>query len=524
MKFIITLLLSICAVGISHAGVFDQEDLNQAYAYLNQIRVRAGMTEFLQNPQLETAAFNHANYLADNLFMGHYESEGSPGFTGVSPIDRTIFAGYHSLLISENISYYNEGGSSIVSIDNLMGTIYHRLAFLDFVNNEVGVGIAHVSGYSVYVYNMGNSEYNALCQEPSFSGIGSFYFNVCEPNIKIEASVFENVAFTAQGNNPNIVLWPADGDNEVPPAFFEEIPDPLPDYSVSGYPISIQFNPLIFSEEINVSEFKLYREQDNSEIQATRLLTESSDPNEKLSGLEYVLFPLERLDWDTAYRVEAKYSNNLETLKWHFKTKSLGVPLFTVQGEGEVIEISPNSSAFAVYVPPTSDFPNIGSVSYRFYSGMAVDVGFEDANTLWINLSGQLGQEASFSFSGGRRFVVRVSAVDNCEVATLSSDFKVHIPRLVYTLGETELVFEADLAFVGGNLLFKVSNYSVKNNAEACESASLSSDFKLHIPTLVYTPSPGELPLVLWADLELFGDDLQFQVTNFGFKISLRGD
>ncbi|MEN8219284.1 MAG: CAP domain-containing protein [Pseudomonadota bacterium] len=516
MKSIITFLLSMCAVGISHAGVFDQEDLSQAYAYLNQIRVRAGMTEFSQNPQLETAAFNHANYLADNFLTGHYESEGSPGFTGVSPKERTIFAGYHSSLISENISYYNEEKSSIVSINNLMGAIYHRLAFLDFVNNEVGIGIAHMSGYSVHVYNMGNSEYNALCQEPSFSGAGSFYSDVCEPNIKIEANDFENVAFTARGNNPNIVLWPADGDNEVPPAFFEENPDPLPDYSVSGYPISIQFNPLVFSEEINVSEFKLYREQDDSEIQATRLLSKSTDPNGRFSAFEYVLFPLERLEWDTAYRVEAKYSSNLGTkaLKWHFKTRSLGVPLFSVQGEDEVIEISPNSSAFAVYVPPTSDFPNIGN--YSFSSDMAVDVGFEDANTLRINLSGQVGQEASFSFSGGRRFVVRI--VDNCEVASLSSDFKVHIPRLVYTLGETELVFEADLAFVGGNLLFKVSNYSIKNNAEACESASLSSDLKLHIPTLVYTPSPGELPLVLWADFELFGDDLQFQVTNYGFK------
>jgi len=516
MKLTITLLLSILTVGISHAGVFNNEDLNQAYTYLNQVRIRAGMSEFSQNPQLETAAFNHANYLADNFLTGHYESEDMPGFTGVRLKDRTTFTGYHSLLVSENISYYNYGESSIDSINALMSGIYHRFSFLDFIKNEVGIGIASMSAHSAYVYNMGHSEYNALCQGSSFSGGGPFYFNVCEPNINIKGSDFENVAIT--GNNPNIVLWPADGDNDVPPAFFEERPDPLPDYSVSGYPISIQFNPLNFTEAVNVTEFKLYR--DNREIQKTRLLSESTDPNDRFSALQYALFPLERLEWDTAYRVEAKYSET-ETLKWHFKTKSLGVPLFTVQGKGEVIEISPNTSAFAVYVPPTSDFPDLGQINYSFYAGMSVDMTFEDSNTLRINnLSGNVGQEVSFSLAGGRNFVVRINSVDSCELATLSSDMKLHIPNLVYTPSPREkpLVFQADLALMGDNLQFKVSNYSLKNKADNCESATLSSDLKLHIPNLVYRPSPAELPIVLWADFELVGEDLQFHVTNYGFK------
>jgi len=522
MKLTITLLLFILTVGISHAGVFDSEDLNQAYTYLNQVRVRAGMTEFSQNPQLETTAFNHANYLTDNFLTGHYESEDMPRFTGVSLKERTTFAGYHSLLVSENISYYNYGESSIDSINALMGGIYHRFSFLDFIKNEVGIGIAHVSAHSAYVYNMGHSEYNALCQGSSFSGGGPFYFNVCEPNINIKASDFENVAITAQGNNPNIVLWPADGDNDVLPAFFEERPDPLPDYSVSGYPISIQFNPLNFTEAVNVTKFKLYRDQDNREIQKTRLLTESTDPNDRFSALQYVLFPLERLEWDTAYRVEAKYStgSETETLKWHFKTKSVGVPLFTVQAKGEVIEISPNTSAFAVYVPPTSDFPDLGQINYSFYADMTVDIAFEDPNTLRINLSGNVGQEVSFSLAGGRNFVVRISPVGSCELATLSSDMKVHIPNLVYIPSPREkpLVFQADLALIGENLQFNLSNYSLKNKAENCESATLSSDLKLHIPSLVYRPSPAERPIVLWADFELFGEDLQFKVTNYGFK------
>lgn len=380
------------------------------YSYLNQIRIRAGMSQFSPNSQLETAALNHAKFLAENSIKGHYESEELAGFTGVKPKDRTSFAGYRSLTVSENISL---GNSNIVdSINGLMGAIYHRLIFLNFVNNEVGIAAMPNPHGTTYVYNMGNSGYNALCQGQAFSGAGRYYFEVCKPEINIDASNFEKVTQMAQANNPKIVMWPADGDNDIPPAFFEETPDPLPDYSVSGYPISIQFNPLSFSE-VDVTEFKLYRDSDNSEISNTRLLTEQSDPNEKLSALQYVLFPLERLDWGTIYRVEARYTSNLgsDTLNWRFKTISLDVPLFTVQGKAEVISIPENVSKFAVYVPPTSIFHEIGQINYSFYSETTVESEFKDANTLLLNLFGEIGQEATFSFSGGRSFVVRIGAI-----------------------------------------------------------------------------------------------------------------
>jgi hypothetical protein len=43
------------------------------------------------------------------------------------------------------------------------------------------------------------------------------------------------------------------------------------------------------------ANFKLYREADNTQVQPTRLLDKNTVPNDSLSGLQYVLFPLERL-------------------------------------------------------------------------------------------------------------------------------------------------------------------------------------------------------------------------------------
>lgn len=398
----------ILTTSIAQAGTYEATDLSQAYSYLNQIRLTAGMTEFTKSPLLEKAASNHANYLADNATEGHFETEGKPGFTGVEPKDRTKQAGYPSLTVSENVSTGNPDSTD--SIDGLMGAIYHRIGFLDFVNNEVGIGIAHVSKpeeHSAYVYNLGNSKYRALCEGPAFTGEGSYYYDVCEPNINIDAVAFDEVTQQAQGDNPTIVLWPTEGNKQVPPAFFEESPDPLPDYSVSGYPISIQFNPLSF-KAVKVVDFKLYRDQDRSEVKSTRQLNKKTDPNEKLSELDFVLFPLDRLDWNTAYRVEAKYTDDAgkeHPLTWHFQTRSAGAPLFTVTGKGEELSVPPTAK-FAVYVPPTKSSAEIGQLNFSFSSGMKIDTNFIDANTFLIDLSGKDGQAAEFKFAGGRSFKV----------------------------------------------------------------------------------------------------------------------
>jgi len=472
-----TLLLSLTLiVEMAQANVFEPSDLAQAYTYLNQIRAKAGLTEFSRNAQLEIAASNHANYVAKNLIIGHHENQGIFGFTGVYPKDRTMNAGYLSALVSENVSSGNV--NSIDSIEKLMGAIYHRFGFLDFIHNEVGIGIAQISLHSpnsVYTYNMGNSEYNTLCEGPAFSGTGYYYFNVCEPNIKIEAIAFEKIKEKAMGNNPNIVVWPVNNDNDVPPAFFEEIPDPLPDYSVSGNPISIQFNPLIFTT-VNITRFELYLEPENSQVHPTRLLSQSTDPNKKMSNLQYALFPLERLEWNTAYRVEVEYTSNLgeETLIWHFKTRDLGVPLFTVQGDNEEILISPDIFTFVVYVPPTVTFPKIGRINYIFASKTAVETLFEDGNTLWINLLGEIEQKIHFNFSGGRQFVVKI--------------------------GEKSLSEESA---------------SVEENLDICEPVFFSN--VLYIPTLYYTPFSDAEPIPFWINLEHIGEDL-FQVTSFDFK------
>ena len=528
MKFSSLMLLLL--VTTVHAGVFETEDLDNGYLYLNQLRINAGMTTLDRNAQLETSALNHANYLTDNFLTGHYESQGTSGFTGVRVPDRVAFSGYSSVSVSENVSAGDP--NSYESIDGLMGAIYHRLGFLDFTKTEVGIGIAkstlEANARTNYVYNMGNADLNELCQGDSFSGIGRYYFSVCQPDINIDGKAFEAAQTNAQENNPSIVLWPANGDETIPPAFFEESPDPLPGYSVSGYPTSIQFNPLAFSDENpKVTSFKLYHATDNTEVYPTRLLDKNSDPNGKLTSLEFVLFPLNRLAWNTSYRVEAKYSTTSDaterTLTWQFKTKDLGVPTFTSQGEGEVLSIPLSNSRFAVYIPPTSSQPNIGRISYRYQSGMSVNTDFEDGNTLLIDLTGRIGQQATFTLSDSRSFVAKIVeqpaeivVAKTCDPAILSADLILDIPEVAYTNSSNETTVLWMHFTYDNNLRFYLSDYGTVDNPN-CESlTTLSPDLNLHIPILHYMPSANET-LDLWADLTYF-KDMKFETKDYGFN------
>lgn len=365
-------------------------NVGEGYQYLNQVRLSAGMSAFSVNTTLETAAQNHADYLYYNNLSGHSESSQDPYFTGVSPWDRALAAGYPTSYVSENVSINYNG--FLESVDLLMSAIYHRFGFLAFHQDEVGVGF----NVDSYVYNMGNSKMRGLCEGSQLSGSGLYYLSLCSSGIQIWESdynaAFENIR-TAQ---PDIVFWPPNQSSGVSPVFYEESPDPLPDYSVSGYPASLQFNPA-FHSSISMTSFLLYR-SDDTLVGNTRVLTEASDPNARFSNLEYALFPLERLDFNSTYRAEFSYVENgiTQTLVWSFTTKDLGVSVYTISGSSATITLPAGSRQIALYVPPTPSYPTLSTITWSYSVGMDINLQYEDSNTILLNISASAGDSADF--------------------------------------------------------------------------------------------------------------------------------
>ncbi|MGA7778236.1 MAG: CAP domain-containing protein [Paraburkholderia sp.] len=113
------------------------------------MRLQLGLKAFNQSAtgpsgqpiaDIATAAANHALYMFDNNYVGHYETTGLPGYTGYAPSDRVAAAGYTTNSVGEIAA--GIGGaftSSTQAVDSLFDAPFHRAIFL-FDTTNVGFG------------------------------------------------------------------------------------------------------------------------------------------------------------------------------------------------------------------------------------------------------------------------------------------------------------------------------------------------------------------------------------------------
>ena len=370
---------------------------NDAIDYLNTLRTKAGLSVLLQNQILEDAAQNHANYLSDVGIFGHYEdniANPSKYYTGDTASQRGEYAGWRGAYYLENLSYKQNGVEA--SIDSLMSAIYHRYAFLNNNIDSIGIGIDESL---IFNYNMANSLINELCFTDSYSGNSSSYSGVCsDSSFKVEKNLYNLTLNSLAQNSPNFIIWPPSDSIDIPTVFFEESPDPLPNHSVSGYPISIEFNDYMYlNSNISINSFKIYDEA-NNEITNTLLMDESNDPNLKHDKYQFSLFPLERLAWNHRYRVELDYKiDGLDNLKvWYFKTKDLGYSLYQL-ATGETLRIK-SDITYALYFPPLDVDDIFNGVSSSCSASLS-QLEIYDRNTILVSLSGSNGEYCNFDLT-----------------------------------------------------------------------------------------------------------------------------
>ena len=357
----------------------------QATSYLNTIRQNMGMNSLLNNSQLEEAAQAHADYLVANKESTHTEIVGHLNFTGSHPVDRTLHAGYNTLQVSENLSTKNPHAKS--SIDGLFSAIYHRFGFLNPNIDEIGVGVSqnkNESENSAFVYVMGNSELNRLCSFKNFNGIGRYIYGVCKDKThRIDEKKFKDAIKYNKQNNPKIVVYPYDGQKEVPPAFYSEVPDPLPNHEVSGFPVSIEFNDYFF-KNIQVHTFSLFT--DNKEIFDVLFMDKNSDPHSRFTDKQYALFPLKRLAYDKEYKAVVSYSikGKIKEISWKFRTKKPTEELHIVEAKEDEITINPTRSHF-IYFKPLDAHDVLTDMQFP----REVNIVFIDNNTIKLTLMDQ---------------------------------------------------------------------------------------------------------------------------------------
>jgi uncharacterized protein YkwD len=347
--------------------------------YLNTLRKEAGLIPLNQNSLLESSAKNHANYLVLNHRIGHYEDENKTGYTGKYGSHRSVNMGYKTSMIIENVSSNNRNHKE--SVEGLMAAIYHRFGFLDFHIDEIGIGVAQNldnRAETAFVYDMGSQKLERLCIASENKKVLKPFENICSSsNSHISKSSFIDAIHAHRYQNAKFVVYPYDNQEDVPPVFYEELPDPLPNHSVSGFPISMSFNEIQF-KSVKVVSFQLF-DANGEEIRDTVFYNYKTDPNKKLKKYEFALFPLQRLNWNSLYNVRVAYEADgiIKRKSWSFKTRSFDIPVTTVTQNKNHYTIKKGESAI-FYFPPRSSNDILGNL--RFPS--ILDISFVDKNTI----------------------------------------------------------------------------------------------------------------------------------------------
>jgi len=194
----------------------------RALAQVNAVRARAGLPPVKLDDRLDAAAAAHSYYWLFNQArpsqkgLGiHTETPGTPGFSGATVYERGTQFGWHDGPMGEDITH--RGGPE-AAVSDWVDSVYHRFPIL----------------------------------RPDLRVIG--YADAAMAGLPIEDMEF---GFAPSGVNARPVVYPADGQADVPASFDDnELPDPVPTGGprVTGYPITVTFDRY---SSVQVSSFTL---------------------------------------------------------------------------------------------------------------------------------------------------------------------------------------------------------------------------------------------------------------------------
>ena len=387
-------------------STLDAKEHQSTLAYLNSIRQDAGLIKFKPNKKLDKAAASHAKYLVRQQKIGHYEKKGWGGYTGKTPSDRVLHAGYASKVVMENVTVNTK--TSHKSIDTLFAAIYHRFVFLNFDKDEIGIGSASTKKKqritSSFVYNIGSSAIAKLCKQYYPKQNGFFYMqNLCkDSSITVPEYLFQEKQNEIRVKNSQMVLYPYPNAKNIPPVFYTEHPHPLPGSKVSGYPVSVQFNPASYTN-VKLKKFRLF-DAEGKEIKKHKVLTHKNDKNRRFTKLQFAFMPLKRLEYGTRYRVvfEAVADGKRVKKSWKFTTKKPKGTFYKITKKKTMLKVK-RGEKIVLYFEPRSKKDVLGRVKYTG----KLHTTYLDKNTLVVTMPNKRSARGYSLKVSGREVILK---------------------------------------------------------------------------------------------------------------------
>jgi hypothetical protein len=216
--------------------------------------------------QLDVAAANHANYSLLNNVAGHFEAAGSPGFTGLAPVDQANAAGYASPYVGQVGAYDVTAAKSIRA---LLAAPYH-LNTLVYGLKDVGISYK-------------STTLNQLVQHALFIDLG-----------------MKNNGLDYQKPSPGTVLtYPCQGSTGVSPAFTENINWAGSGSGAGGHPVIVTAPN---GESLVISSASIT--PTGGGVVPVQVITSANDPQKFLKPFQAFVIPPSSLKPNTTYRVQ----------------------------------------------------------------------------------------------------------------------------------------------------------------------------------------------------------------------------
>lgn len=268
-----------------YLGAYASEKL-AVFNLLNDSRARCGFGKLAQNSKLDTAAQNHADYIALNKAYSHFETAGNPGFTGVTPTARFESLGYGFSYGNENLAQVRWGAwysgspdfsmtelSATNNLRGLLATVYHLSGLMERTT-EIGLGISN--------FQFGTD-----------SNGKSLIIDTGVPSGNRTGQLISSDA---------IETFPCYGMAGVNPVFGEEYPDPFPSVNRAltpyGQPVFVTSGP---GTTITLTAGTMIER--GGAVVPTTVLTAANDPKTKLLVNQVFLVPQVRLADNAIYDV-----------------------------------------------------------------------------------------------------------------------------------------------------------------------------------------------------------------------------
>ena len=264
-----------------------------AYTMLNNARTTCGFGGLNQNAQLDAASQNHNNYLALNNMVGHFETSGLPGFTGVTAQERAIAAGYsEQLSYDENLSYTSyesKIGYGQAGMRRLLSAPYHLSGLVD-LHREVGI--------------------NVTSSGPTGSGADVIVSGSFAPAVRLAVSLSSRSAFPVQRQSSTDVLtYPCAGITGTAYQLTGEDPNPVTPRNLAtnpiGQPILVQ---VLLGRTLVITSATVTGP--SGAVALLPVMTQANDPNGRLNSNTAVIMPDLPLQPNTSYSVVINGTNN----------------------------------------------------------------------------------------------------------------------------------------------------------------------------------------------------------------------